>query len=621
MLFLSYAEEDGASARRIIQWLSDHELDVYQWQAPKQRGGQFIAEMEQAIIQAETFLVLMSPNFTKSPYCHRETQLAILCEEDLRTRQPGARFIRVLMVENTRHLDAGFLATYDWLDVRSEENTDQALTGIVPGPAMRVSSGAAQPIIAAPPFRNREDEMERILRGLTNASGPHFWLVIGPPQLGKTWFMDHLAAKLLAEPVEWATRRIDIREYPEEERSNAALLLMDLFGVDRPVKIGTAGRIEAESLRVIAQTVLEREKPYLCLLDSAELLEDVTVKELRRCLCAIYQHVQGTGTNDVRLALIVASRRQNEWRGVFPDPRLEPLSLTQFKPDIIRGTLQDLADKMHRTFAPADLNRNAARVYRLSEGLPALLALCLRWIQKEQWLEMERLESQQLFETLAKDYIRKELLSHDSLLPREREDDDDDDELRHVLEYAFRTLVPYRRFTQSHLRYHMESDTGFAGALVNPAWKGVLWGYIGKSALLVQPLNEPWQQTQPAIRRLLFRYFNRTYERRIEAHKQALNFANVWQAGNEPVIGLVEYLWHEAAILQLSGDPDMEEKLCNSAREFAESLTPNPLYTETELRRFAGEMIRNDEEFQDTVGNIDGLFMKLAQIVESAEEP
>ena len=108
--------------------------------------------------------------------------------------------------------------------------------------------------------------MERIIRGLTNASGPHFWLVIGPPQLEKTWFMDHLAAKLLAEPVEWATRRIDIRVYPEEERSNAALLLMDLSGLDRPVKIGTGGRIEAESCVSSRKLSSAREsnRPFVC---------------------------------------------------------------------------------------------------------------------------------------------------------------------------------------------------------------------------------------------------------------------------------------------------------------------------------------------------------------------
>jgi TIR domain len=621
MLFLSYAKEDSASARRIAQWLRDHQFDVFDWQAPEQRGGQFIAEIERGIIEAEAFLALMSPSFAKSAYCHREAQLAIICEEELRMRQRGTKFISVLKVRDTRHLDTGFLATYDWQDAENDEDTNQVLTGIIRSLASKVKAGAAQPYIASPHFRNREDEMETVLRGLTNAGGQHFWLVLGPPQLGKTWFMDHLAAKLLAEPVEWATMRVDAREYLEEERSNVPLLLMDLFGLKRPAKTGQDGRIEADSLLVIAQSVLEREQPHLCLLDSAELLDDGTVKELRRCLCDIYHHVQDAGINDVRLALIVASRREDEWLGVVPAPRLAPLSLTQFRPDVIRGTLQELARKMHRNFAAADLDRNAARVYRLSEGLPALLALCLRWIQKEQWLRLERLETQQLFDTLATDYIREKLLSHDSLLPRGREDNDNDDKLRYVLECAFQALTPYRRFTQSHLHYHMESDPGFAAALVNPAWKGLLWGYLGKSTLLVQPLPEPWQQTQPAIRRLLFRYFNTTDEQRIEAHERARDFAYVWQAGNEPVIGVVEFLWHEAAILRLSGDPDMKGKLCDSARRLALSFTTNPLVTAADLRKSAAMKIRDDEEFRETVDNINGLFMKLAQIIESTEEP
>jgi hypothetical protein len=620
MLFLSYAEEDGASARRIARWLREHQLTVYEWEDPQRRGGQFLAEMEKNIIEADAFLALMSPNFTKSPYCHREAQLAILCEEDLRTRQPDARFVRVLMVESTHSLSAGLLATYDWLDVTNEQNTDQALPGAVGSLPAGGSPRAARPYIASPPFRNREDETERVLHGLTNASGPHFWLVLGAPQLGKTWFMDHVAAKLLAEPVEWATRRIDIQDYPDEQRSDIALLLMDLFRLDRPPRIGAEGKIDEASLLSITRTVLERRKPHLCLLDSAELLEDDTVREIRRCLCKIYHLVQDADVTDVRLALIVASRRQDEWRGVTPDPRMTALSLTQFTPHVIRGTLQNLAGKMGRPSPREMLDRDAARVYRLSVGLPALVALCIRWIQKEQWLQMERLESQQLFEEMVKNYIRKELLSHDSILPRDREDDDDDDQLRYVLEYAFRSLTAYRRFTQSHLRHHMESDAGFAGALVNPAWKGLLWRYLAKSTLLVQPLNEPWQQMQPAIRRLLFRYFNKTDEQRVDAHVQARNFADIWKAGNEPVIHLVECLWHEAAILRLSGDPDMEEKLCNSAREYAGSLPTNPLIEDADLREFAATMIRDDKEFGETVDNISGLLMKLAQIVESTEE-
>ena len=47
-----------------------------------------------------------------------------------------------------------------------------------------------------PVFLNREQELENVLRGLTNASGPHFWLVVGPPQLGKTWFLDRIGKDL-----------------------------------------------------------------------------------------------------------------------------------------------------------------------------------------------------------------------------------------------------------------------------------------------------------------------------------------------------------------------------------------------------------------------------------------
>ena len=279
---------------------------------------------------------------------------------------------------------------------------------------------------------------------------------------------------------------------------------------------------------------------------------------------------------------------------------------------------------MHRIFSAEELDRITALVYRLTEGLPALLVLCLRWIQQEEWLELERLESQEVFDALTRNYIKLELLSNDSLLPCRRPDDTDDDEApRRTIEQAFLALAPYRLFTQSHLRHHLKLDTGFERALDDTQWSTEeLWERISSTALLSRPLEEPWQETQAAIRRLLFRHFNRTDERRIEAHQKARLFTEGWwadQTGTEQVIGLVECLWHEAAMLSLSRTADMEETLCRSAKEFAESLKKSSLYTEAELRRSAARRIRNDAEFQATVNGVAGLFTEISRIVESTE--
>ena len=63
-------------------------------------------------------------------------------------------------------------------------------------------------------FRNRRDELDSVLHGLTNVAGPHFWLIVAPPQLGKTWFLDQLRAEIAAKAqgaARWATKLVDLR--------------------------------------------------------------------------------------------------------------------------------------------------------------------------------------------------------------------------------------------------------------------------------------------------------------------------------------------------------------------------------------------------------------------------
>src|SRR5271154_4194017 len=101
MLFLSYAEEDGEQARKIADWFTQQNVPIYFWEDPERRGGRFIEQMELELSTATAFLALVSPHFIESPWCHRETELAILREITLQRGNPGARFIRVLKLTDT----------------------------------------------------------------------------------------------------------------------------------------------------------------------------------------------------------------------------------------------------------------------------------------------------------------------------------------------------------------------------------------------------------------------------------------------------------------------------------------------------------------------------------------
>ena len=626
MLFLSYTEEDEATAREIATWLGAHGHEYYDWQ--ERRGGRFIEDIENAINEATAFVALMSPHFLVSPWCRMEREFAIQRELDLRADHPGYKFIYVLEIRDTPYAYSGFLRSYDWFDLTGQESMAQTLEVLAgtlrPGTAAGSAGSGQAGRATSPPrsgatlFRNRREELDRVVNGLTNTSGPHFWLVVAPPQLGKTWLLDRLSAEMGAAnhgSPEWTTRLVDLHDQPTELRSDADGLLSLLFG--------SLTRSEQATPRTIARGISRSMRPYLCLLDSAELLAEETVATLREHLGGIYRYVRSAGNADVRLAVVVASRRDKEWRGIAPDPRLTILTLSEFTSDIVEQALRDLAAEMKRGFSPGYFERNGRLIHRLGEGLPALLVPCLRWVREDEWIDMGPLESPELFIRIVQPYIEERFLSHDSLYPEtspppRRAWRGQPGEVLYALAEAFRLLVPYRLFTQSHLRHRALSDRTFAEALNGLDWTVEdMWDAISRAALLKRPLDEPWQEIHPAIRRLLYRYFYHSAESRIHAHDEARKFVEVWatrQAGKEQVIGVIESLWHEAVGLRLATPGDMEESLLDSARKLSHDLKPSEAYTVSELQDFAVSRLLDDDEFRQSVGNVPRLFDRIVQI-------
>jgi TIR domain len=620
--FLSYAEEDAEAGRYVAGWLTAHGHAVWTRHDRQDSGGRYIDDTERAIGKADAFVALLSPDFLASPWCRREGELAIRREADVRASDPRASFVHVMRIRDTGQVGRGFMRAYDQLEVT---DLGDGLDGALGAFERQLDHGGRAEQRAAPGiehgqpsqfFRDRQEELERVIRGLANAVGPHFWLVLAPPRLGKTWFLGQLTAELTSlEPGCWTARLLDVADQPANVRSNAWHLLAQIFATPEPLN-------EPDALRSIVKKIIETGRSFLCLIDSAELLPGHTASTLRTCLGQILRGVQDAGVN-LRLAAVVASRQDDDWRGVTP-PRMHPLPLTAFTAESVEHALGDLAERMGRSFAPGAIRQDALVVHQLTEGLPALLMECLQWIRKEQWVDLDRLREQELFEELAQPYIEHDLLAPESLLPLSRgippTRDPSAERARNVLERSFRALAPYRFFTQSHLRYLIEADPGLNSALEDLHWSMAdLWRAISATALLARPLDEPWQELYPAIRRLLYRYFYRSIEDRVAVHRDAGKFVEVWadrQSGKEQVIGLVECLWHEAMALNLTTGPkEVEAVLSESAVKLCDGLRPSSAYTTDELRSYAASRMKDDEEFQDAVRRVKGLFPRLVAIV------
>lgn len=624
MIFLSYAEEDSAAAAEVVAALRRHKVDVYDWQ--EVRGVRVSAQMEDKLQRASAYLALMSPDFMASSWCRRERGLALSRDNDLPDHDPEWPFIYVLKVAEVPFRDAGFLGDYDWFDRVALENLAAKLAGLKarqpPAPMAREGPHADPPTTPSTSvFQDRRDDLERVSRGLASLGGAHFWLVIGPPQLGKSWFLDEISKKL-DEPSEddatrrWTARLADMREFPRERRGDVGLILAQLFGHSMPVAT------DADGLARIAGEIIEGGHPHLCLLDSAELLDRASARMLRDCLGRIYEDVGAWGDARIKLAVIVASRRDDDWCGVTPVPSLESLPLAEFSPIVIGDALGRLAEEMRRPrLSSFEQARHARLVHDLSEGLPALVVRCLEWIRDVKWVRPDRLAESATFAKLAHPYVEKGLLSQDSLMPGIS---DGRQHQMQALEDAFRVLVTYRLFTQSHLRHHLNTDEDFSRAMARSGWELTeVWQAISATALLKRPLNEAWQELDKTVRRLLFRYFYRSDAARIAAHERARKYVEQWvggQTGAVQVIGLIESLWHQAEALRIAGSAQMARLLCASAGAMFSSLQPSA-FTERELRDFAGRRLREDGELEAALAGCDGLHDKLIEIAEAGQEP
>ncbi|MGD0934862.1 MAG: toll/interleukin-1 receptor domain-containing protein, partial [Streptosporangiaceae bacterium] len=329
-VFLSSAAEDIEQAEVVRKRLDRLGFEIVRLQHGASGPGT-AERIEEAVGGASAFLALLSDHYLASAWCMAEAAAAIKSEEQLRAAQPPVAFIHVLEIARTQAPEATALSIYVHLNAAGTAPLDAALDELRRRLRPAAELGSHSSVIAGsqhepPEFHNRREELDKVVNGLTDSGGPHFWLVVAPPQLGKTRFLGQVLHELqtknadAALKVEWEQRSVDLRLHPDARRDSGQLLAR-MFGLSEAVPASP------EALRSLAREIRRKNVSLLCTLDSAELLEAAAAERLRSCLSKLYKLIPD-GRPAMRFGLVIASRSVEEWRGVWPAPRISDLSLT-----------------------------------------------------------------------------------------------------------------------------------------------------------------------------------------------------------------------------------------------------------------------------------------------------
>ncbi|MFD7654748.1 toll/interleukin-1 receptor domain-containing protein [Actinosynnema sp. NPDC059797] len=589
-VFLSYAKEDSSIALRVRDELRKSGADVYRFEDPERAGDRFMQVIPREIDQADAFLALMSPAALESRFCQAEHELAVHRELSL-----GGNFIYVLEVAPTPK--EGWLRIRSWIDLTSHVTEDE-LTNAVR--ALPLAQEPAPEVAGLTKFRNRHQELERIMDGITTFGGDDHWLVLSPPKMGKSWFLKEVRERFSKKDGRW-TRLVDLRDEELDTRYDELRVLSRLLAVEPP-----ASNLDGDArLDEIAGAVAMRANHQLVLLDSAELLDLPTTGRFRRALRNLRKLLQDS-PHRPRLSVVIGSRREEGWTGAGTSTgdRFRSMSLTGFEPLVVRQVLNDTG--LH--FRESALENWAMGLHGLSRGLPALLVSSLEWAGAKGFVNPGSCGYDTTFDAVVTPYIKRELLSIHSLLPKAG---DKLVERHKALLAAVQVLAPYRIVTTSHLKHHLNLNPAFSAALESAEWSvDGLWTAIEGTALLLARDNELWLSHYPPIRQLLYEHFYRDIRQKHATHVRARAFYDGWVpagAGTEQARVLVESLWHEATMLCCVDSPDTPRQLPKIAVELTRRFIKPALYDPVEMERGVRQQLFNDDEFVQLISGYDGL--------------
>jgi hypothetical protein len=658
-IFISYAREDESflagleshlstlKREGIVTFWHDHQL------LP---GTEWQGEISAHLSSASVILLLVSSDFIASEYCYEiEMKLALK-----RHQESTARVIPVILRpchwDNTLFSGLQALPT-NGTPISGWPDPDQAFYNVVQGireviddlnlkrslkvPTATTSTASSQgeekiedgsssgagetgdnrrddneweePLIN---FQNRDEELEKLLNNISPRAGNHFWVILSGPQMGKSWMLNRLRREFSRnQPIPWKVKSLDLRTQPFDQRFTAELLLADFFKDEFDVTY------TQDLPTQIIEHMRKSKDAWLCLLDSSELLEGKAGSHLRRYLCQIYNALQGDEYEaGARFAFVAGTRRSlPEWKGVSPKPRFNHLPLTQFKPPVIRETLVKVVRKAGHDFPDSWFEENVNRLYKVTEGLPALHIRYIDWMQGNGFKDLDWIEGSEGFKALAQPYLDKALLTAQCLI---HSGGVNMEKRLKILKSSFLKLSPYRRLTRSHLNKLYEEDKDFRGDLDGLKWTiNNLWTAIRDTHLTEPNRKEMMRKVYRPIRRLLFRCQFPSLSDQSKAHKTAADFYENWWQDDHLSADIqsslvLEYIWHYAEHLRLANSPHAVDEITDITKGLLDRVYPNHRFDKDQIVEHLEDQMTEDEELQECLDEIDQtLFDRLLSLL------
>ena len=446
-------------------------------------------------------------------------------------------------------------------------------------------------------FKDRETELDEVIGNVAEQSENRLMLLIAMPTMGKSRFLEHLPKEMRRRGLEQHQVYVDLGAEDPALRSRPGDLLERIFpGVD-------GGADPGEFPKLVATAIGKSKKPWLILLDNADLLTHHTAGEVRRVLCGAVQVLKEGGKGD-RLAFVAASRVPiPAFRGLVPAPSFSTLVLSQFGKDVIANTLGIAGSEVGLSRDPSFYQELGGWVRSDTEGLPALLARTIEWIKDNKFTVADapaEERSRQLFQSVVRPYVKDTLLAPNTLLPETLRRSSARAPERAMTE-AFAELVlrlsVFRLVTRSHLNAMAARHPRLRQALQTISAVGDPYDLFGELSI-VEPSQELWYSQYRAVRRLYFRYEYAAIDGQAGAHREAQDLYDQWphaMSGDDSARFFIERLWHEVETVRLSGPENARARIEPYAEELLGQMQ------EREVRRAFGRLVREDDELKHSL--------------------